>query len=105
MGIRETGGALAVTADMPKIPRENITTNPDRNMAGITGDARTSKMEKTAGYTRQERTYQRFYRALALPEEVLADKAEACADNGVLRLTLPEQAPTREPKKSKVPVK
>ncbi len=103
--VRDTGHELVVTADMPGIPRENIDISIDRNLVEISGEARRTEAEKGAGYTRQERSYQRFYRALPLPDEVLADKAEACIKDGVLEITMPKRTPTPEPKKSKVAVK
>jgi len=103
--IRDNGGALVITADMPGIPRENIDISVDRNMVEISGEAEHSEAEKKEGYMRQERSYQRFYRALPLPDEVVADKAEACVKDGVLEITLPKKTPTPEGGKKRVNVK
>jgi len=103
--IRDKGKELCVTADMPGIPKENIEINVTPTSIEISGEAEKNEEEKEGDYTRQERSYQRFYRLLPLPDEVLSDKAEACVNNGVLEVTLPKKTPTPEPKKSKVPVK
>ncbi|MFZ5955243.1 MAG: Hsp20/alpha crystallin family protein [Nanoarchaeota archaeon] len=48
-----------------------------------------AKIEKE-GMIRSERNYLGFYRAMALPEEIIPEKAEAKYENGILRITLPK---------------
>ncbi len=49
------------------------------------------KEERSNGkYHLTERTYGRFYRSFALPDDVDAEKIEAKVSNGVLEISLPK---------------
>lgn len=103
--VQDKGSEIVVCADMPGIPRENVEISLTPTSIEISGEAEKNETEKEGGYTRQERSYSRFYRILPLPDEVLADRAEACMNNGVLEVHIPKRTPTPEPRKTKVPVK
>ena len=60
-------------------------------------------MEKE-NYVRQERRYGSFHRSVALPESVVADKAEAVYEHGILTLTIPKSEEAK-PKTIKVEAK
>lgn len=61
---------------------------------------RKSKIEKK-GFYREERSYRGFYRAMALPSEVIPEKAKAKYKDGVLELTIPK---TEAKKKNKIEI-
>ena len=50
--------------------------------------------EQSEGFIRQERGYSRISRRLAFPEPVVAEKAEASLNNGVLEVKVPKKSPT-----------
>jgi HSP20 family protein len=77
----------------------------------VTGDVLTIKGETQAeekieqgSYIRQERRFGAFQRSLTLPTAVVADKAKAEFEHGVLTLTLPK-AEESKPKTIKVKTK
>ena len=86
----ETKDDVVVKAAAPGLQPEDID-------IAVTGDLLTIKCEfkseiKTEGASviRQERRYGAFERTLSLPTQVVADKARAEFENGMLTLTLPK---------------
>jgi HSP20 family protein len=100
----ETKDQIVVKAAVPGV-------NPDEVDVSITGDTLTIKGETKAeekfeegSYLRKERRFGAFQRTLTLPVNVVADKAKAEFENGVLSLTLPK-AEEAKPKSIKVKIK
>jgi HSP20 family protein len=52
-------------------------------------------MEGKDGLVRSQTACSRILRSVTLPEEVMADKAEASLNNGVLEVRLPKKTPTK----------
>jgi len=46
--------------------------------------------EEKKGYIRMESGYRSYYRRLPFPAKVIADRAEAKYENGVLEVTVPK---------------
>jgi len=90
----DSGKEYRVFAEVPGIPREKLDiTVTDRDIK-IEGEAKTDLHEEKEGFVRQERGYSRISRRLAFPEPVVAEKAEASLNNGVLEVKVPKKAPT-----------
>jgi len=90
----DSGKEYRVLAEVPGIPREKLDiTVTDRDIK-IEGEAKTDLHEEKEGFVRQERGYSRISRRLAFPEPVVAEKAEASLNNGVLEVKVPKKAPT-----------
>jgi HSP20 family protein len=100
----ETKDQIVVKAAVPGV-------KPDEVDVSITGDTLTIKGETKAeekfeegSYLRKERRFGAFQRTLTLSVNVVADKAKAEFENGVLTLTLPK-AEEAKPKSIKVKIK
>jgi HSP20 family protein len=87
MDVSEEENKYAVTLDIPGLSKEDITIKVENGAMKIEGER---KEERTGKYHLAERTYGRFYRSFALPDDVDAEKIEAKAANGVLEITLPK---------------
>jgi HSP20 family protein len=89
--ITEQGGELRVCADLPGIPKDKVKVDIHDNMLTIQGERSEERQEGGGeqGYRRSERRYGSFYRAVALPEGVDAEHAQAQMKDGVLEITLP----------------
>jgi HSP20 family protein len=98
--ITEQGGELRVCADLPGIPKDKVKVDIHDNMLTIQGERSEERQEGGGeqGYRRSERRYGSFYRAVALPEGVDAEHAQAQMKDGVLEITLPFTA-QKKPKK------
>jgi HSP20 family molecular chaperone IbpA len=104
MNIIDNGKEFVIHADMPGIPRENIEINVTPTHIEISGEYEKQNDDSRRDYVRQERVYSQFYRTSSLPAEVMAEKAAATVNNGVLEVRLPKKEPTVEKRKHKVPV-
>jgi HSP20 family protein len=69
----------------------------------IKGETKSEEKVERENYIRQERHYGSFCRAVALPEGLDKDKAEAGFENGVLKVSLPKSEEVK-PKTIKVNV-
>lgn len=102
--VEETPTAFKVRAEVPGIAKEKI----DVRLRGATLEIRgeTSDASETEGgsYLRRERRHAGFYRALELPEPVVAADAKAQVHDGLLELELPKVAPTPAEREVQVPV-
>ncbi len=102
--IEETDSTYRLHLEVPGIPKENLAITVRGNEVEVRGDFASQSETKEPEYVHRERTYAGFYRALELPEPVLASKATATVVNGVLTLELPKEHPEPNPTEVKVPV-
>ena len=99
--IYETEQAVVVKTAVPGVGPDNIDITIQGDTLTIAGEAEADEEVKGDDYIRRERRYGRFSRSVALPGGVLADKAEAEFEDGMLTLTLPK-AEEAKPKSIKV---
>lgn len=90
----DSGKEYRVLAEVPGIPREKLDITVTDREIKIEGEAKTDLHEEKEGFIRRERAYSRISRRLAFPEPVVAEKAEASLNNGVLEVKVPKKAPT-----------
>lgn len=76
------------------------TTNKGPDTCGmlVEGERKQEKEEKREGYYHSERSYDKFYRSILLPEGAKSDQTAAQFNNGVLEVTvpIPEVKPARK---------
>jgi HSP20 family protein len=103
--VTDTGKSFKIVADVPGLSKDAIEIHVKGVAVEIRGEL---TREKNGGdetnYVHRERTHIGYYRALELPEPVLAQDAKATVVNGVLELDLPKQRPTVTDTDVKVPV-
>ncbi len=104
MDIEETPNAYRLTVEVPGIPKENVSVTVRSATVEVRGEFASAKEETTPNYLRRERGYAGFFRSVELPEPVVAEKAVAKVEHGVLTLELPKQNPEPVPVETKVPV-
>ena len=98
--IFEDGKALTLIADMPGVPKENLTVDLRDDVLTITGVPSVS-MPKEETFVVQEFEIGKYFRQFTLSEVIDQGKIEAKLTNGVLRLTLPKVGPA-QPRKIQV---
>lgn len=91
--IFERDRQLVIRAEVPGLSKDQIKVEFQEGQLVISGERSQENEEKREGFYRSERSYGRFYRAVALPEGTNPDQAKATFSNGVLEITLP--APQR----------
>jgi HSP20 family protein len=102
--IIDAGAEYRICAELPGIPKENVSITVTPTNIEISAEAKTSIEEEKEGFVRQERGYSKLYRNLTFPEEVIPEKAEATLKDGLLEVRVAKKMPT-EVKKHKVEVK
>lgn len=103
--LTDSGREFVVKAEMPGINRDGLEISVTEDGIEISGETSTVEKEgdEEKGFIRRERHYSKFYRALPLPDKVIADKAEAELKDGVLTVKLPKAAPpTKKTRKLEV---
>jgi HSP20 family protein len=86
----ETDEEVVVKTAVPGVKSEDINVSITGDVLTIKGETKAEEKVEKANYIRQERRYGVFSRSLSLPSTVVADKATAEFENGVLILTLPK---------------
>ena len=100
----ETEDSVVVTAAVPGVKPEDIDITVTGDTLTIKGETRAEEEVKEENYIRRECRYGSFCRSLTVPVSIVADKAEAEFENGVLTLTL-HKAEEVKPKPIKVKAK
>ncbi len=95
---------VVVKASVPGLKPEDIDVSITGDTLTIKGETKSEEKVEQGSYIRQERRYGKFERSLQLPSLVVADKADAKFEHGVLTLTLPK-AEQVKPKTIKVKTK
>lgn len=93
--IEETDNEFLIKAELPEVKREDIEVSIQDGVLSIEGERKQEVEEKGRTFHRVERSYGRFVRSFALPED--ADEAKVRADfkEGVLRVRVAKRAPTK----------
>ena len=100
----ETDQDVVIKSSVPGVKTEDLDITITGDTLTIKGETKTEEKVEKANYIRQERRYGAFCRSLTLPTTVVAEKAKAEFENGVLTLTLPK-AEEVKPKTIKVKAK
>lgn len=88
--VSETDQGYQIVADLPGIPKKDITINFHEGTLTISGERAQEAKEEGKNFLRVERTSGEFYRSFTLPNTVQSDKIEAKYNNGVLEVHIPK---------------
>lgn len=86
----ETENDVVIKAAVPGMKAEDVQLNVTGEMLTIKGETKEKSEVKEKAYHIREQRWGAFERSVALPTSVLADKAKAEFEDGVLTITLPE---------------
>lgn len=100
--VKEKEGKLLLTAELPGVKTEDVKVHIDGNTLVVEGERKQEKEEKHEGFYHSERTYGKFYRAIALPEGAKAEQTAAHFIDGVLEVTVP--IPEAKEARKEIPV-
>jgi HSP20 family protein len=99
----EKDDSLIVKADLPGLKKEDIQLSIEEGDLVLEGQRKTESEVKEENYYYSERSVGNFYRRMALPGEVTADKIEANFKDGVLEIKIPKPA-EKKPQMKKIAV-
>ena len=87
--VSQRGDHLVVYAELPGLNKDDVRIEATDDELIIEGERKQEYTGEEGGVHRTERRYGHFYRAIPLPENAKAEKANARFDNGVLEVTIP----------------
>lgn len=87
--VRQCGGSLVVTAELPGVKKEEVNVQLKENNLILEGERRREHKEDHEGFHRTERSYGRFYRSIPLPEGARTEEAKAELTDGLLKISMP----------------
>ena len=86
----QTDDEIVVKAALPGIKADEVQINITGEVLTLKGEvSQNQEMEEKAWHIREQR-FGSFERSVALPTDVVADKAKADFENGILTITLPK---------------
>ena len=77
-------------AAIPGIKADEVQINITGDVLSLKGEVRQNEEVKEKAYHIREQRWGSFERTLVLPSNVVADKAKADFENGILTITLPK---------------
>jgi HSP20 family protein len=88
--VEETDKEIMVRVELPGMQKEDCEITVEGNILYVRGEKRFERARQDSTYHIMERAYGTFERAIPLPRNVDADKAEASYTNGVLTIRVPK---------------
>jgi HSP20 family protein len=90
MDVAQTDNDIIVRASLPGVKPDDIHISVTGDVLSLRGEVKEEKVTDEASYHLRERRYGSFSRTISLPTSVVAEKAKAEFENGVLTLTIPK---------------
>jgi len=100
----DEGDKFVVTADMPRIKKEEISLDVGDDYIDISAEHKESDEEKKKKYIRKEHSEISIHRRMSLPDRVKSSDVKAKLTNGILTIDIPKEKPTPQPKTTKIQI-
>ena len=97
----EDGDKVIVETQLAGIDPEKVEISIENDVLSIKGESEKKSEVEEKNYYKKEIHRGSFFRSVPLPAHVLGDKAEATAEDGVLKISVPK-APEAKPKAIKI---
>ena len=88
--LEETDKEVIAKFEMPGIDKKDIQLNVTPDKIEVKVEKKHEAKVEKKGFYREERSYRGFYRTMALPSEVIAEKAKARYKDGILEVSMPK---------------
>lgn len=86
----QTDNEVVVKAALPGIKADEVQINVTGEVLTLKGEVKQKEEVKEKAYHIREQRWGMFERSIILPTDVVADKARADFENGILTITLPK---------------
>jgi len=86
----QTDNEVVVKAALPGIKADEVQINVSGDVLGLKGEMKHEEEKKDKAWHIHEQRWGSFERSVSLPTSVVAEKAKAEFENGVLTITLPK---------------
>jgi HSP20 family protein len=91
----QTDNEVVVKAALPGVKADDVQINVTGDVLTIKGEIKQEEEQKGRSYHIREHRWGAFERSIILPTAVVADKARAEFENGILTITLPKAEEVR----------
>jgi HSP20 family protein len=91
----QTDNEIVVKAAIPGVKSDEVQINVTGDVLTIKGEVKEKEEMKEKAFHLREQRWGMFERTLPLPTDVIADKAKAEFENGILTITLPKAEEVR----------
>jgi HSP20 family protein len=91
----QTDDEIVVKAALPGMKADEVQISITDNVLTLKGEVKEKTEKKEKAYHLREQRYGAFERSVALPSDVIADKAQAEFEDGVLTISLPKAEEVR----------
>lgn len=91
----QTDDEIVVKAALPGVKADEVQISVTGEVLTIKGEIKHEEDKKERSWHIRERRYGSFERSIILPTDVVADKAKAEFENGILTITLPKAEDVR----------
>jgi len=91
----QTDNEIVVKAAIPGVKTDEVQINVTGEVLTIKGEVKEKEEVQEKAYYLREQRWGMFERTIALPTDVIADKAKAEFENGILTITLPKAEEVR----------
>ena len=81
---------LVIKTDLPGVKKDDFDISLDKGVLTIKAEKKHEEVSEEATYYAKERSYGKYYRSVALPVHVDAEKVAATLEHGVLEIRLPK---------------
>ena len=99
MDIYEKDNNIIIEAELPGIKKENISLKLENGFLSISGENKNEKKKENKNTYYCERTYGKFERTIAVPNNLKAEDINAEYENGVLKLSFSKSIENKNIKK------
>jgi HSP20 family protein len=86
----QTADEVVIKAALPGIKADEVQINVTGDVLAIKGEMKQEEEKKERSWHIREQRFGSFERSVVLPTEVVADRAKAEFENGILTITLPK---------------
>lgn len=86
----QTDDEIVVKAALPGVKADEVQINVTGELLTLKGEVKQEEEKKDRAWHIREQRYGSFERSVVLPTDVVADKAKAEFENGILTVTLPK---------------
>ena len=86
----QTDDEVVVKASIPGFKADDVQINVTGDILTLRGEVKQEDEKKDKAWHIREQRWGSFERSVAMPTEVIADKAKAEFENGILTITLPK---------------
>jgi HSP20 family protein len=86
----QTDDEIVVKASLPGVKADEVQINITGEVLTLKGETKQVEEKKDKAWHMREQRWGAFERAVILPTDVVADKAKAEFENGILTITLPK---------------